>query len=76
MKSFERPARYHIHVFWSDEDQCWVADAPDLQFCSAHGKTPAQAVAELEIAMSAWLDTALERGIPIPEARYRPPLAG
>jgi predicted RNase H-like HicB family nuclease len=53
-----------------------VADAPDLQFCSAHGKTPAQAVAELEIAMLAWLDTALERGIPIPEARYRPPLAG
>jgi predicted RNase H-like HicB family nuclease len=76
MSSFERPARYHIHVFWSDEDQCWVADAPDLRFCSAHGATPAQAVAELEIAMSAWLETAHERGLPIPEARYRAPLAG
>jgi predicted RNase H-like HicB family nuclease len=68
--------RYHINVFWSEEDECWIADVPDLRFCSAHGETPAQAVAEVEIAMAAWLETARERGIPTPEARYRPPLAG
>ena len=70
------PLRYHINVFWSVEDECWIADVPDLRFCSAHGETPAQAVAEVEIAMAAWLETARERGIPIPEARYRPSLAG
>lgn len=68
--------RYHIHVFWSDEDQCWIADVPDLRFCSAHGQTPAGAVAELEVAVAGWLETARERGIPIPEPRYRPPLTG
>jgi predicted RNase H-like HicB family nuclease len=62
-------------VFWSDDDQCWIADVPDLRFCSAHGETPAKAVAELEIAMAAWLETARERQIPIPAPRYRPALA-
>jgi predicted RNase H-like HicB family nuclease len=75
MSPTDPPLRYHIHVFWSDEDQCWVADAPDLRYCSAHGKTPVQAVAELETAMAAWLETARERGLPIPPARHRPPLA-
>lgn len=66
---------YHINVFWSDEDQCWIADVPDLRFCSAHGETPATAVAELETALAAWLETARERRIRIPEPRYRPSLA-
>ena len=70
------PMRYHINVFWSDDDQCWIADVPDLRFCSAHGETSAKAVAELEIAMAAWLEVARERQIPIPAPRYRPALAG
>ena len=68
--------RHRMNVLWSDEDQCWIADVPDLKFCSAHGETPAKAVAELELAMAAWLETAREHGIPIPEPRYRPQLAG
>jgi predicted RNase H-like HicB family nuclease len=68
--------RYHINVFWSDEDQCWIADAPDLKYCSAHGSTPAAAVTELETAMQAWLKAARERGLPVPEPRYRPQMAG
>lgn len=67
--------RHRIHVFWSDGDQCWIADVPDLRFCSAYGETPAKAVAELGIAMAAWLETARERQIPIPAPRYRPALA-
>jgi predicted RNase H-like HicB family nuclease len=35
--------RYHINVFWSDEDSCWIADVPDLRYCSAHGDTPEEA---------------------------------
>ena len=63
---------YHINVFWSDEDQSWIADVPDLEYCSAHGDTPARAVAEVEIAIAAWIEAAKQAGKPIPEARYRP----
>jgi len=63
---------YHINVFWSDEDSCWIADVPDLRGCSAHGDTPTEAITEAEVAMSLWLETAAERGLPIPQPRYRP----
>lgn len=65
-------ARYHINLFWSDEDGAWVADVPDLRSCSAFGETPAEALAEVEQAMEAWLIVAREDGLPIPEPRYRP----
>jgi predicted RNase H-like HicB family nuclease len=64
--------RYHINLFWSAADECWVADVPDLKSCSAFGDTPAEAVAEVETAMEAWLAVAREDGLPIPEPRYRP----
>ena len=67
--------RYHINVFWSDEDGCWIADVPDLSHCSAHGGTPAQAAAEAEEAIALWLDVARANGIPIPKPRYRPAAA-
>ena len=63
---------YHINLFWSDEDDCWIADVPDLKYCSAHGATRALALAEIETAMTAWLDVARENGDVIPEAKYRP----
>ncbi len=62
--------RYAIVVFWSDEDGVWIADAPDLKSCSAHGDTPEQAVADLQVAMEAWLDVAKEHGMPIPSPRF------
>jgi predicted RNase H-like HicB family nuclease len=64
-------AKYHIDLFWSEEDSAWVADVPDLQSCSAFGNTPGEALAEVEQAMEAWLDVAREDGLPIPEPRYR-----
>lgn len=64
--------RYHINVFWSAVDGCWIADVPDLKPCSAHGDTPAEAVAEAEIAIGLWLDVARDRGFSITEPRYRP----
>ena len=63
---------YHINLFWSDEDACWLADVPDLRYCTAHGDTPEEAVAEVRLAMEGWLAVAGERGLAIPEARYRP----
>jgi predicted RNase H-like HicB family nuclease len=62
--------KYHINVFWSEADGAWVADVPDLRSCSAFGDTPAEALAEVEKAMDAWLAVAREDSVPIPEARY------
>jgi predicted RNase H-like HicB family nuclease len=64
-------AKYHINLFWSEPDGAWVADVPDLRSCSALGNTPAEALAEVETAMEAWLAVAREDGLPIPEPRYR-----
>jgi predicted RNase H-like HicB family nuclease len=68
----EATARYHINLFWSAEDGCWVADVPDLRFCSAFGDSPEAAVREVQLAVQAWLASAREHGDPIPEPRYRP----
>jgi predicted RNase H-like HicB family nuclease len=64
--------RYNINVFWSTNDDCWIADVPDLKYCSAHGDTPVEATTEVEEAIALWLEVAEEKGIPIPEPRYRP----
>ena len=62
--------KYHIDIFWSDEDDCWVANVPDLKYCSAFGDTRTEALCEVEIAMQAWLEVAKESKKPIPEATY------
>jgi predicted RNase H-like HicB family nuclease len=64
-------AHYHINIFWWNPDQRWVADVPDLKSCSAHGATPEEALAEVQIAMELWLEVAIERGIEIPSPKYR-----
>jgi predicted RNase H-like HicB family nuclease len=63
---------YHINIFWSDDDGCYVADVPDLFPCSAFGDTPERALAEVLVAKEAWLEAARERGLPIPTPAYRP----
>ncbi|HEX2763884.1 MAG TPA: type II toxin-antitoxin system HicB family antitoxin [Allosphingosinicella sp.] len=70
-----RDAHYHINVFWSDEDGCWIADVPDLKYCSAHGDTPSEAIANIQDAIAGWLETAREHKLRIPEPRYRPAAA-
>lgn len=63
---------YHINIFYSEEDGGYIADIPDLEYCSAFGETPAKALVELEVAKAAWLEAAREAGQPIPPPRYRP----
>jgi predicted RNase H-like HicB family nuclease len=58
--------RYHINLSWSEADGCWVADVPNLKSCSAFGDTPAEALAEVEEAIAAWLEVARESHLPIP----------
>lgn len=65
---------YHINVFYSDEDDGYIADIPDLEACSAFGSTPQEALAEVLRAKEAWLAAARDRGQSVPEPQYRPPL--
>jgi predicted RNase H-like HicB family nuclease len=53
---------YHINIFYSEEDGGYIADIPDLEFCSAFGETPEQALAEVEQAAKAWLEATNQAG--------------
>ncbi len=63
---------YHINIFYSDEDGGYIADIPDLEACSAFGETPAKALAEVQLAKTAWLEAARAEGKLIPPPRYCP----
>lgn len=63
---------YHINIFYSDEDEAYVADIPDLAHCSALGATAEEALHEVGTARDAWLESARAEGRPIPPPRYRP----
>jgi predicted RNase H-like HicB family nuclease len=58
--------RYPAEVFWSDEDEGFIATAPDLPGCSAFGDTQVEALAELDHAIVAWKEAALAAGNPVP----------
>lgn len=65
-------SEYHINLFWSAEDECWIADIPDLKFCSAQGETPDAALREVQVAKKAWLASAKAHKQRVPKATYRP----
>jgi predicted RNase H-like HicB family nuclease len=60
------PDRYPAEVFWSDEDEGFIAIAPDLPGCSAFGESEAEALAELKHAIAAWKEAATNAGNPVP----------
>lgn len=61
---------YHINVFYSKDDGGYIADIPDLKFCSAFGETSGDALQEVLRAKDAWLAIARESGKAIPRPRY------
>ncbi len=63
---------YHINIFYSEGDEGYIADIPDLPGCSAFGDTPEIALSELSKAKDAWLETARDNNLPVPPPRYRP----
>jgi predicted RNase H-like HicB family nuclease len=63
---------YHINVFYSEDDKCYIADIPDLACCSAFGETPESALSEVLRAKEAWIASARANGISIPSPVYRP----
>ena len=63
---------YHFNVFYSEDDEGYIADIPDLAHCSAFGDTPEEALREVIKAKKAWIETARANGKPIPSPHYRP----
>lgn len=63
--------KYEVIIYWSADDQAFVADVPELPGCMAHGESQELALANVKEAMQLWLDTALEFGDPIPAPKGR-----
>jgi predicted RNase H-like HicB family nuclease len=63
---------FHINIFYSDEDEGYIADIPDLAHCSAYGETPEEALKQALIAKKVWLESARKEGKSIPKPKYRP----
>lgn len=59
--------KYPIEVFWSEEDEGYIAVAPDLPGCSAYGASEEQAIHEIHHAAEAWIEAATRAGHEIPE---------
>jgi len=63
--------KYEVIIYWSEEDQTFVAEAPELRGCAAHGPTQEAALASAQDAIRLWIETAKEFGDPIPEPKGR-----
>ncbi len=63
--------KYEIIICWSNDDQAFVAEAPELPGCIAHGDTEELALKNIKEAIQLWIDTAREFGDPVPEPRGR-----
>jgi predicted RNase H-like HicB family nuclease len=63
--------RYQIILYWSQEDQAFIAEVPELPGCAADGETYQEALQNVEIIMQEWIETANVLGRTIPEARQR-----
>ena len=67
--------RYKVILYWSAEDDSFIAKVPELPGCAADGATHAEALATVETVIAEWIDTASALGRPIPAPRGRPTFA-
>ncbi|HWZ56954.1 MAG TPA: type II toxin-antitoxin system HicB family antitoxin [Verrucomicrobiae bacterium] len=63
--------KYEVIIYWSEEDQAFIAEVPELPGCAADGKTHLEALRNVEIVIQEWLDTARDLGRPIPKPKGR-----
>jgi predicted RNase H-like HicB family nuclease len=63
--------KYEVIIYWSDNDRAFVAEVPELPGCMADGSTYQEALANVEVVIQEWIETAKELGRPIPEPRGR-----
>ena len=62
---------YEMIIYWSNADNCYLVEVPELPGCMADGKTRAEAIANAEVIIEEWLEIAKEDGRPIPEPKGR-----
>lgn len=63
--------KYEVIIYWSAEDASFIAEVPDLPGCAADGKTYREALANVEVVIKEWIETATELGRPIPQPKGR-----
>lgn len=63
--------KYEVIIYWSEEDHAFIAEVPELAGCAADGKTYREALANVEVVIQEWIDTAKELGRPIPAPKGR-----
>ena len=63
--------KYEVIIYWSDEDQAFIAEVPELPECAADGKTYQEVLQNLEIIMQEWVETARQLGRSIPQPKGR-----
>jgi predicted RNase H-like HicB family nuclease len=63
--------RYEIIMYWSEEDQAFIAEVPELPGCAADGTTYQEALANVQVIVTEWIETARELGRPIPQPKGR-----
>jgi predicted RNase H-like HicB family nuclease len=64
-------SKYEIIIYWSKEDKAFIAEVPELPGCMADGKTYQEALANAEVIIQEWVETAKELGRPIPRPKGR-----
>ena len=62
---------YEIILYWSEDDQAFIAEVPELPGCAADGQSYQEALANAEIVIKEWIETANELGRPVPEPKGR-----
>ena len=63
--------KYEVIIYWSEEDGAFIAEAPELPGCAAHGATQEEALGSAQDAIRLWIDTAKEFGDPVPQPKGR-----
>ena len=64
--------KYELNIYWSHDDDAYIAEIPELPGCSGRGDTYAEAIAQVQLARDEWIETAKKDGRRIPEPRTRP----
>jgi len=64
-------SKYEVIIYWSEDDKAFVAEVPELPGCASDGATHQEALANVEVIISEWMETAKELGRPIPQPKGR-----
>lgn len=61
--------KYQMVIYWSNDDQCYIVEVPELNECMADGETPYKAIENAQVIIQEWIETAKKMGMEIPEPK-------